>query len=72
MSKDTTGYGARRDRTLPVIPFKCPAVRDLLMAAEQAKGSIDDGVEVALAAKGGDISASHRDPTSLQFDLCQF
>ena len=37
MSKDTTGYGAWRDRTLTVIACKYPAVRDLLMAAEQEK-----------------------------------
>ena len=53
MSKDTTGWGAWRDRTLTVKACKYPAVRDLLMAAEQEKGPIDDGVEVALAAKVG-------------------
>ena len=53
MSKDTTGYGAWRDRALIVIACKYPAVRDLLMTAEQEKGPNDDGLEVALAAKVG-------------------
>ena len=60
MSKDTTGYGAWRDRNLTVIAFKYPAVRDLLMAAEQEKGPIDDGVEVALAAKVECLCQSQR------------
>ena len=53
MPRDTTGYGAWRDRTLTVVASKYLAVRDLLMAAEQEKGPIGDGVEVALAAKVG-------------------
>ena len=53
MSKVTTGYSAWRDRTLTVIACTYPAIRDLLMVAEQEKGPIDDVVEVALAAKVG-------------------
>ena len=38
MSKDTTGCSAWRDRTLTVMACKYPAIRDLLMGAEQEKG----------------------------------
>ena len=48
MSMDTTGYSAWRDQTLTVIARKYPAIRELLIAAKQEKGPIDDGVEVAV------------------------
>ena len=53
MSKVTTGNSAWRDRPLTVTACTNPAIRDLLMVAEQEKGPIDDVVEVALAAKVG-------------------
>ena len=61
---DTTWCSAWRNRTLTVIACKHPAIRDLLMAAEQEK-------RARARREGGDIFASHCDPTSPPFDLCQ-